>query len=39
MIIKDIQDEDIVNYKNNSMVVAFPNCSFKCEKDCGIKCC
>lgn len=39
MILKDIIDEDFVNYKKASMYLAFPFCSFKCEKDCGIKCC
>ena len=28
-----------MNYKVPAMFVAFPYCSFKCEKDCGIKCC
>lgn len=35
MIIKDIIDEDFVNYKKPSMVIAFPYCSFKCDKECG----
>lgn len=39
MLIKDLIDEDIVNYKKTSMFIAFPNCTFKCEKECGIKCC
>lgn len=39
MLIKDLLDEDIVNYKKTSMFIAFPNCTFKCEKECGIKCC
>lgn len=39
MILKDILDEDFVNYKKASMYIAFPYCTFKCEKDCGIKCC
>lgn len=39
MIIKDILDEDFVNYKKPSMYIAFPYCSFKCEKECGIACC
>lgn len=39
MKIKNILDEDFVNYKVPSMYIAFPFCSFKCEKDCGIKCC
>lgn len=28
-------DEDIVNYRKTSMYLIFPNCSFKCDKDCG----
>lgn len=39
MIIKNILDEDFVNYKKPSMYIAFPYCSFKCERECGIKCC
>jgi hypothetical protein len=39
MLIKSIIDEDFVNYKKASMYIAFPHCSFKCEKECGIKCC
>ena len=39
MLLKDILDEDFVNYKKASMYLAFPFCTFKCEKDCGIKCC
>lgn len=30
-----IIDEDFVNYKLPSMYVAFPRCSFKCDKECG----
>lgn len=37
--IKQLQDEDFVNYKKPCMFIGFPHCSFKCEKDCGIKCC
>ena len=39
MIIKGITDEDFINYKKPAMFVAFPRCSFKCEKECGICCC
>lgn len=39
MIVKDIVPVDFVNYKVPSMYVAFPYCTFKCEKDCGIACC
>ena len=36
MKIKYLLDEDIVNYKKTSMFIGFPNCSWKCEKECGI---
>jgi hypothetical protein len=39
MIIKGIVEEDFVNYKKPSMVIQFPNCSFKCEKECGKRVC
>lgn len=39
MLIKNIIQEDFVNYKKPSMFIAFPFCSFKCERECGIKCC
>ena len=35
MKIKGINFEDFVNYKKPSMFIAFPNCSFKCDKECG----
>ena len=35
MKIKGIIHEDFVNYKKPSMVVEFPYCSFKCDKECG----
>jgi len=35
MIIKGIIDEDFVNYKKCSTTIMMPNCSFKCEKECG----
>ena len=35
MIVKGINFEDFVNYKKPSMFIAFPNCSFKCDKECG----
>lgn len=35
MIVKGIIDEDFINYKKPSMVIEFPYCSFKCDKDCG----
>lgn len=39
MIIKGLVDEDFINYKTPSMYIAFPRCSFKCEKECGEECC
>lgn len=39
MILKGIVDEDFVNYKKPSMFIAFPNCTFKCEKESGVRCC
>ena len=31
--------EDFTNYKKPSMYVAFPSCTFKCERECGQKMC
>ncbi len=39
MIIKGIVEEDFVNYKKPSMVIMFPTCTFKCERDCGKRVC
>lgn len=39
MKIRGLIDEDIVNYMKTSMYIAFPNCSFKCEKESGCKMC
>ena len=39
MRIKFLVDEDFVNYKKPSMFIGFPNCNWKCEKDCGVKMC
>lgn len=35
MVIKGLVDEDFVNYKKPSMFIAFPSCTFKCERECG----
>lgn len=35
MIIKGIIEEDSINYKKTSMIIEFPYCSLKCDKDCG----
>lgn len=32
-------DEDFVNYKKPSMFISFPSCTFKCEAECGVRCC
>ena len=39
MIVKGLLDEDFVNYKKPSMVLFFPHCSFKCDKECGKNVC
>lgn len=39
MIVKQIVDEDFVNYKKPSMFIAFPKCTWKCEKECGMRVC
>ena len=37
--IKQLLDEDFVNYKKPSMFIGFPSCTWKCEKECGQKMC
>ena len=37
MIIKQLRDEDFTNYRLPSMVVGFPSCTFKCEKECNCR--
>ena len=39
MKVKGLIDEDWVNYKKPSMHIAFPRCSFKCDKECGRQVC
>lgn len=39
MIVKGLKDEDFVNYKKPSMFIAFPSCTWKCERECGKKVC
>ena len=39
MLIKGLTDEDFVNYKKPSMVIATSKCDFKCDRDCGEGCC
>jgi organic radical activating enzyme len=39
MLIKGLVDEDFVNYKKPSMYIAFPFCTFKCDKEAGCSIC
>ena len=39
MIVKRIIDEDFCNYKKPAMLIAFPYCTFKCNKECGKQIC
>lgn len=39
MKIKGIISEDFINYKKPSMVIEFPYCDFKCDKECGQQVC
>lgn len=39
MVIKQLIDEDFVNYKKPSMLIGFPYCSWKCDKECGMQVC
>lgn len=39
MKVIDYIPEDFVNYKKPSMYIAFPTCSFKCDRECGKKVC
>jgi len=39
MIVKDVIPVDFVNYKEPAMYVAFPYCSFKCDKENGCQLC
>ena len=39
MIVKEIRDEDFTSYKKPSMVIGFPSCTFKCERECGQNIC
>lgn len=39
MQLKFVIAEDFVNYKEISMFIGFPYCSFKCDKDCGQQVC
>ena len=37
--IKELRDEDFTSYKKPSMVIGFSRCSWKCEKECGMRVC
>jgi hypothetical protein len=37
MIVKEIRDEDFTSYKKPSMVIGFPSCTFKCERESNCK--
>lgn len=39
MNIKGVIDEDFINYRKPSMVIMFPNCTFKCDKECRQQVC
>lgn len=39
MVIKGVTAEDFSNYKKPSMFIAFPSCSWKCDKECGVQVC
>ena len=39
MIVKEIHDEDFTNYKKPSMFIGFSKCTWKCEKECGMRVC
>lgn len=39
MKLKGLVDYDICNYKEPSMFLIFPYCSFKCDKECGVNVC
>lgn len=39
MRIKGVETERFQDYKYPSMLIAFPNCSFKCDKECGRRVC
>lgn len=39
MLIKNLIEEDFVNYKKPSMFIGMPRCNFKCDKECGEEVC
>lgn len=39
LAVKFVVEEDFVNYKKPSMFIGFPNCTFKCDHECGMNVC
>ena len=39
MKVKGIETLDLINYKKPSVFIAFPNCSFKCDRENGTQLC
>ena len=39
MLIKDLIEEDFVNYKLPSMYIIFPKCNWKCDREAGCAIC
>lgn len=39
MLVKNLIDEDFVQYKKPSMFIGFSSCDFKCDKECGKNVC
>lgn len=37
--LKGIIDTDTINYKKMSMILEFPKCDFKCDRECGQQVC
>jgi hypothetical protein len=37
MLVKNVIQEDFSNYKTCSMFIGFPSCTWKCERECGLK--
>lgn len=39
IFVKEIRVEDFTNYKKPSMFIGFSRCTWKCEKECGMRVC
>jgi hypothetical protein len=37
--IKEIRDEDFTSYRKPSVMIGFPSCTWKCERECGMRVC